>query len=120
MNEYKNPVCRGCPTIGNNCGKCERCAQNRMKNDQRIKLTKKSETPTEPLKVPLGKITFECTLNGTVEVLVTTDGKNVIMETHMNLKSGAMTLDENKNARFEQSPVFTLFTTMMQAQKDKG
>jgi hypothetical protein len=29
VKEYKNPVCRGCWTLGNNCGTCERCIETR-------------------------------------------------------------------------------------------
>lgn len=29
MSKYKNPVCRGCWALGNNCGRCERCIETR-------------------------------------------------------------------------------------------
>jgi hypothetical protein len=29
MSDYKNPVCRGCWALGNNCGTCERCVETK-------------------------------------------------------------------------------------------
>lgn len=29
MGKYKNPVCRGCWSLGNNCGHCERCIETK-------------------------------------------------------------------------------------------
>lgn len=77
-------------------------------------------TPLKKVTVPLGKITFECNLNGTVEVTLVTDGDNVLIDTAMKLKPGAMSVDKDRNARLEQSPIFSMYIDMMEARKAKG
>ena len=71
-------------------------------------------------QIPMGTVTFDCPFNGKVVVTVTTDGKVMEMVTDMTLLPGAMTPDGKGNVRVEQSPVFELFTVMMEAQKAKG
>lgn len=46
--EYKNPVCRGCWTLGNNCGTCERCIES--------KETKPGKSPTPPTAKNIEKV----------------------------------------------------------------
>lgn len=70
-------------------------------------------------KILLGKIIFECTFSGKVIVEVNQEGNNVTMTSDAHLSIGALK-PLGDGVQMERSVIFSLFNTMMEAQREKG
>lgn len=70
-------------------------------------------------KILLGTITFECALNGIVVVKVSEEDGRVTISSDARLTKSAL-MPKGDGVQMESSVVFSLFNTMMEAQREKG
>ena len=68
----------------------------------------------------LGKITFECEVNGKIEMTVTRKGSKVFTHTELKYSSTALTHAKNGDVMLKPSVIFSMFETLIEAQKAKG
>ena len=69
---------------------------------------------------PAGNIVFICPDNGRIDVALESDGKSVRINTEISLTKNATLPDAEGNMQMYATPVFQMFTTLMEAQRTKG
>ena len=69
--------------------------------------------------IPMGTVVFDCRYSGQVEIKVSMQGKNVLLDTELKINSDGYTVTD-KGLVLESSPVLSLFVTLMEAQRAKS